>query len=146
MPTPTWTSVEDVTLYTGITVTDEIIVRAEADIAMFCMINLDTYDADLISDNDAWFLKMAATQQSAWLLNQVATYEVDDVTSMNQDGANNAIQPTALMLAPRARTWLNNLSWVRPRKTRVGASSSSGPRYSLTTTYGNGWYPIARRF
>lgn len=143
---PLWTDVPTVQLMTGVSVDDWVIERAEFDVAMIAGISLVNFDEDMLSDYDNELLASAASVQAAWLyLNTAGTYSNHDINSLSQDGASNGINPTAMVLAPRARMFIEQLSWVRPRQVALG---SKGRRYSsarINNVRGPGWMPHSRR-
>ncbi len=144
---PLWSDVETVFLMTGVTVDDFTIERAEFDIGMIAGISLVNYDEDMLSDYDNELLTSAASVQAAWLhQNTAGTYSNHDINSISQDGASNGINHTAMVLAPRARFFIDQLSWVRPRQVSLGSKRNRLGIARLNSTRGAGWFPHKRRF
>lgn len=129
---------DDVLQYTGVDCSDFDIRRASADVAMIAGLPLVDFDEELYWEEDVEILKLATIFQTVWLMeNSVGANGNTDVSSYSQDGESSNLNPTGLVLAPRARMWINNLSWMKSR--RLGGSSSKVDY--LNTTYGGGWVP-----
>lgn len=130
---------EEVLQFTGIDCTDVDIMQASADIAMIVGTPLVLNEEDRISDRDEEVLMMATIMQVAWIKdNAPGQYSNSDVTSYSQDGESSNLNPTAVVLSPRSRMWINNLSWMKSRKANLPGS------YPLLSTFdtfyaGVGW-------
>lgn len=112
----TWATTADVLLYTKATVTDEDIVRAEVDIAMFVGVSPEEFDADLAASTDPYFLKIATVWQAKHLASGNGEAFNHDVTSVSQDGMSTNFTATAAVLHPRAKWAIGMLSWNRTKR------------------------------
>lgn len=141
---------EEVFQFTGIDVEDIDIMQATADIAMIVGTPLDLDEGEF-RDRDVEVLMMATIMQTVWLKqNAPGQYSNSDVTSFSQDGESANLNPTAVVLAPRARMWINNLSWMKSRKTNmIGSSPETYDQFNYLPLYGaytsGGTTPLTNR-
>jgi hypothetical protein len=92
------------------------VTLAEDDIASHTGI---TTDATLHDRDAAWLLK-AVIHQAIWLAGQPGNQGRTSVTAVSQDGMSVTLQDaTAVILAPRARRAIKNLSWMGTRSVRI---------------------------
>jgi hypothetical protein len=111
-----WATAVEVLDLTGETVTAADLAVAEDDIALHTGILPDA----TVHDRDAAWLLRAVAWQAVWLAGQPGNTERSSVTSVSQDGMSAVLQdPTAVILAPRARRALKNLSWMGTRSVRI---------------------------
>ena len=138
----TWATAEDVLNVTGVdvTLTPSTLAAAESDISM----HTGVLTTAIVFDRDAEWLRQAVAWQAAWLAGQPGNEQRSSVTSVSQDGLSVTYQdPTAVVLAPRARRCIKNLSWMGTRSVRVGPQ---GPRpinnYETVDPPDHEWSPI----
>lgn len=118
-----WATADEVTATTGVTVTAATLAAANDDICMHSGV-LD--DANVYTRDEEWLAK-AVCWQAAWLHGQPGHAERSSVTSVSQDGLSATyLDATAVVLAPRARRCLKNLSWMGPRSLRMTARGATG--------------------
>jgi hypothetical protein len=113
----TWATLTDVQAYPDSDlVTASHVTLAEDDISSHTGILTDA----TLHDRDTEWLKRAVIHQAIWLAGQPGNQERSSVTSMSQDGMSAVLQDaTAVILAPRARRAVKNLSWMGTRSVRI---------------------------
>jgi hypothetical protein len=113
----TWATLTDVQVYPDSDlVTAGHLTLAEDDISSHTGI-LPTAE---VHDRDATWLQKAVCHQAIWLAGQPGNQERTSVTSVSQDGMSVTLQDaTAVILAPRARRAVKNLSWMGTRSVRI---------------------------
>lgn len=123
-----WASIEQVATYTGETVTEQQLARAEATVDLATG---RTYANDYArtDDRDAYWLKLAVAYQAAWMLAQPDMFARTDVTNVAQDGGGTTgLTADALTLAPLAKRAIEHLSWRRTRSLSVRPRAGLAPR------------------
>lgn len=122
-----WATIQDVQLYTGISVSQENVDSAQFMVELFADVEYnDTVDSSgnlLVSSKDRRLLKMATAYQAAWMTEHPDLFTQVDIGSMNQDGIFFVYKnENAALLAPMARRALARLSWKRSNVIRVRPS------------------------
>lgn len=119
----TWCTIADVTNFTGVTVTDAQLLRAQAVIETFE--DVDPGDpGDHLTARDRERFRKATAYQAGWMYEQIALEQRTDVESLSQDGQSwRYAHPDAVVLAPLAKRNLDLLSWrqdgaVAPTETK----------------------------
>lgn len=119
----TWCTTADVTNFTGVTVTDAQLLRAQAVIETFE--DVDPGDpGDHLTARDRERFRKATAYQAGWMYEQIALEQRTDVESLSQDGQSwRYAHPDAVVLAPLAKRNLDLLSWrqdgaVAPTETK----------------------------
>ena len=119
-----WATVDDVTEITGVDValTPAVLAMANEDVNMHVGI---TDDATVYSRDEYWLVR-AVAWQAVWLLGQPGNEQRVSVNTVSQEGLQATFKDdVAIVLAPRARRCLKNLSWMGPRSTRLGPARPS---------------------
>jgi hypothetical protein len=114
----TWATTDDVTTYTGATVTDAVLTAADTDITVYA--NRTESASAGMSARDLHWLRLATCYQAAWRAQQVNVEGRQGVQAFSQDGM--SVQYRAehqVVLAPMAARSLKNLSWKADRTSRV---------------------------
>lgn len=119
----TWCTTADVTDFTGATVTDAQLLRAQAVIETFE--DVDPADpGDHLTARDRERFRKATAYQAGWMYEQIALEQRTDVESLSQDGQSwRYAHADAAVLAPLAKRNLDLLSWrqdgaVAPTETK----------------------------
>lgn len=123
-----WATADDVLSVTGVDLsgTPGVVAAASSDVSMHTGV-LDT--AAVYTRDEEW-LRQATCWQAVWLAGNPGNVERASVTSVSQDGMSASyVDDTAVILAPRARRCLKNLSWMGSRSVRV--TRRGGPRRGL---------------
>jgi hypothetical protein len=101
---------------TGVTVTDALVLQAQAVIELFSGVT----EAYAISGRDVRHLRMAVAYQAGWMKGQIDVTTRTDVSAVTQDQLSltyaNAEAP---VLAPLARHAIKRLSWKVSRSKRT---------------------------
>ena len=131
----TWATIADVNLYTGIAVSQDLLVSAQFLVELFVDLEYnDTIDASgnpitdssgrsVVGTRDMRYLKMAVAYQAAWMTDHPDLFTQVDIGSMNQDGVFFVYKnENAALQAPMTRRALNRLSWKRSSNIRLKPS------------------------
>lgn len=140
MATNTWAQADDVLAYTGKTVTDAHVLRAQVIIDMF---TARTYDAlPRIGSRDLYWLKVATAFQAAWMLAQPDLYDRLDFATIAAGSRPVQLKENTLLIAPFAAKALKRLSWLRSRSLHVRSPFTDGlsPLSSNPDAEGNDAY------
>lgn len=122
-----WTDATTVLNTTGVEVTDQQILQAQADIEVFAG---RTYgDTDRIRTRDMYWLGRAVAYQAAWRPAQPGIEARMDITSQSQDGVSANLGADAMVLAPMAQRALNRLSWRRSRTVHIRSPFVDGSNW-----------------
>jgi len=107
----TWCTATDVTDFTGVTVTDPQLLRAQAVIETFEDVD-PANPGDHLSVRDRERFRKATAYQAGWMYEQIAIEQRTDVENLSQDGQSwRYAHPDAVVLAPLAKRNLDRLSW-----------------------------------
>jgi hypothetical protein len=143
-----WATVADVLDITGVdlALTPGIVVQAQGDIEL----HAGVLDTAVVFERDAEWLKRAVAWQAAWLPGQPGSAERSSVDNVSQEGLTVTYKDeAAVVLAPRARRALKNLSWMGTRSVRLAPARRSAGEQSRRTTDtdppDDRWSPMARR-
>ncbi|MCX5522203.1 hypothetical protein OG342_04880 [Streptomyces bobili] len=121
-----WATAQDVIDATGVTVTDQQLVQAQADIEIFTNRIYD--DTSRIRTRDLYWLGRAVARQAAWLAGQFGLETRLDATQIQQDQVSTTVQGDGLVLAPMAARALRRVSWMRSRTVHIrSAIEGAGP-------------------
>lgn len=117
-PRSCWASVRDVAGLTGVVVTQQQLLQANA------MVELRagrTYllSATRVGRGDTEWLRRAVAYQAAWLPGQPDAFQRMDLVQLSASGRGGTLTPTAIGLAPLARWALGRVSWLRSRSVHV---------------------------
>src|SRR5690349_17693506 len=115
-----WASVLDVTVITGVTVTDQQLATAQGVIEL--LVGRTAEATALIRTKDLVWLKRAVAYQAAWLPGKADLLTQTDVNSFSQDGATADLKGDAQLLAPLARRAIKKLSWRGNRSVHTPSS------------------------
>lgn len=140
MATNSWAQADDVLTYTGETVTDAQVMRAQAIIDMFAA---RTYDAlPRIGTRDLYWLKLATAYQAAWMLSQPDLYSRLDFATISAGSRPVELKEDTLRIAPLAAKALKRVSWLRSRSLHVRSPFTDGltPISSDPDSAGNDFY------
>jgi hypothetical protein len=134
--TSAWASAQDVIDATGVTVTEQQLAQAQADIEIFT--NRIYADSARIRTRDLHWLGQAVARQAAWIAGQFGLETRLDATQIQQDQVSTTLQGDGLVLAPMARRALNRVSWMRSRTVHVrSAIEGAGPIVGNALTDGS---------
>jgi hypothetical protein len=138
-----WATTADVATLTGITVNEATLRQAVTTLEVQTGLIQDVERVD-ISDRDAYWLKLAACYQAAWLQAQPDVFERNDVANASQDGESAAFRPDAHTLAPLARKALRRLSWRGPRAVVASTPRRRNPLNVNSEEYDDSlaWKPV----
>ena len=121
-----WCTAQDVIDATGVSVTDQQLAQAQADIEIFS--NRIYTDKDRIRPRDLYWLGQAVARQAAWIAGQFGLETRLDATQIQQDQVSTTLQGDGLVLAPMAARALKRVSWMRSRTVHIRSSvEGSGP-------------------
>jgi hypothetical protein len=126
---------------TGVDVTlTPHLAQANGDIEM----HTGVLDTAVVHTRDAEWLRRATAWQAAWLAGQPGHAERSTVTSVNQDGLSVTYADQAsIVLAPRARRAIRNLSWMGSRSILPGNRAASAiNRYNVVDPPDSEWSGI----
>ncbi len=140
MTTNSWAQADDVLTFTGETVTDAQVLRAQAIIDMF---TARTYDAaPRIGTRDLYWLKLAVAYQAAWMLSQPDLYSRLDFATISAGSRPVELKEDTLRIAPFAAKALRRVSWLRSRSLHVRTPFTDGlsPISSDPDSAGNDFY------
>lgn len=112
-----WTDVATVLTVTGVEVTDQQILMAQAEIEVFTG---RTYaDTERIRPRDLYWIGRAVAFQAAWRVGQIGIESRMDQTAQSQDGVSATLGADAVVLGPMASRAINRLSWRRSRTVHI---------------------------
>lgn len=140
MTTNSWAQAADVLTYTGVTVTDAEVMRAQAIIDMF---TARTYDAlPRIGTRDLHWLTLATAYQAAWMLSQPDLYSRLDFATIAAGSRPVELKEDTLRIAPLAAKALKRVSWLKSRSLHVRSPFTDGltPISSDPDSAGNDFY------
>lgn len=126
-----WASADDVLGATGVEVTDQQLVQAQADIEVIS--GRIFTDTDRLRLRDLYWLGKAVAYQAAWAAGQPGLAQRMDVTAQTQDGTSANFTGDAIVLAPMAGRALQRCSWRRSRTVHVRSPFVDG---------GVGWFGV----
>lgn len=140
-----WADEADVLLFTGETVDEADLIRAQDIVELFCGTTL--LATDNIAGTNLRYLNRAVAYQAAWMSLKPDLYTHTDVENFSQDGASHTpASVNANLLAPLARRWLRRLSWAnKPLRIRRRYNqydyNNRGPRDSAVSDDNRVWTP-----
>lgn len=139
-----WATADDVLTYTGVTVGEADIIRAQDHIEIIAGV---TEDAVIESPRNLRLLNRAVAYQAAWEQYHPDLYMNVDVDSVGQDGhSHTPAHENAALIAPWATRCLRRLTWVqRPLRVRkrYGAEDyDDGNRDSAVADDNRPWVPM----
>lgn len=138
-----WATAADVLTYTGVTVTDADLVRAQDHIEIIAGI---TEDAIVDSPRNLRLLNRAVAYQAAWETYHPDLYMHVDVDNIGQDGhSHTPAHENAALIAPWATRCLRRLTWVqKPLRVRgrFGSYDDDGSRDSAVADDNRVWSPL----
>jgi len=134
------TTIEEVQRVSGVSVSADILRRAQTVIDLICGRELD--DAKLnerVNTRDLGRLKLAVAYQAAWMDAHPEVFSTMDVASIDQDDLNVKFRdnPEAQLLAPLAKMALSRVSWRNRGMASVSVNSAFQGR-----NYIEDWRPI----
>ncbi|WP_149264289.1 hypothetical protein [Actinomadura sp. K4S16] len=135
-----WATVDDVDTYTGVTVEEPDLVRAELLVGLFA--DADPEDTDAaISKKNLRLLRAAVAYQAAWMQHHPDVFLNLDATSISQDGVSvGHSHDNAGILAPLAKRSIDRLSWRRSRSLRTQDQPRRFPKDSVFyDVFDRGW-------
>jgi hypothetical protein len=112
-----WTDTATVLSVTGVEVTDQQILQAQADIEIFTNRTWD--DTSRIRARDLYWIGRAVAYQTAWRAGQFGVESRMDQTAQSQDGVSATLGADAVVLGPMAARAINRLSWRRSRTVHI---------------------------
>jgi hypothetical protein len=121
-----WATPQQVIDITGVSVTDQQLVQAQASIEMFSNRIYD--DTARIRPRDAYWLRLAVAYQAAWAKGQYDLHTRLDANQVQQDGVVANLGTTAMALGPEAKQALQRCSWMRSRTIHVRSPFVDGQR------------------
>jgi hypothetical protein len=128
-PVPCWCDIAQVSLMTGKTVTEELMVQAQMVIENATECFADAVPP-VIWPRDLRWLQDALAYQAAWMAGRLDAFDNVDVTNVSQDGQSVTLaHEQANKLAPFAWTSVKRLSWFRNGRIRMSADAGA-QRYS----------------
>jgi hypothetical protein len=119
-----WVSPQTVIDVTGVSVTEQQLALAQADIEVFARRIYD--DTARLRDRDLYWLGRAVAYQAAWAVGQYDLNTRMDSNGGSQDGVSTQLADDAVVLAPRAERALRNCSWRRSRTLHVRSAIEGG--------------------
>jgi hypothetical protein len=121
-----WANADDVIDATGVSVTEQQLAQAQADIEIFS--GRIYPDTPRIRARDLYWLGRAVARQAAWLAGQFGLETRLDASQTQQDGTSTTLKGDGLVLAPMAARALKRVSWMRSRTIHVRAPiEGAGP-------------------
>lgn len=143
-----WATADDVLTWTGVTVTDDDVIRAQALIEIMAGTTTEASDQGLINSRNLRLLNRAVSYQAAWMSQHPDVFVNVDTTGWSQDGAaaTNA-HANAHIQAPWAKRCLDRLSWnlapLRARLPRHHGYDDRGNQDSVAYDDNrNDWVPL----
>lgn len=141
-----WATISDVDTFTGQTVTDAEIARAQAIIEIFANTTEEATDATPVSGRNAKLLAQAVSYQAAWMSEHPDVFTNVDVSSFSQDGMSASHAHTeAALVAPLAMRCIRRLSWnLQPLQAwkRSSVYTDTGNRNSAVRDDQMPWIPL----
>lgn len=139
-----WATADDVLTYTGVTVGEAEIIRAQDHIEIIAGV---TEDAVIDSPRNLRLLNRAVAYQAAWEQYHPDLYMNVDVDSVGQDGhSHTPAHENAALIAPWATRCLRRLTWVqKPLRVRGrygSTDSDDGNRDSAVADDSRPWVPM----
>lgn len=122
----TWATAADVLTYTGETVDDDAMLRAQAAIDVNSGRLYE--DAERIGSRDRYWLKLATAYQAAWQAGQPDEFVRLDVTSTGSGQSSQNGTPSWLLLGPHAAQALRRVSWLGSGSLHVRAPGETSDR------------------
>lgn len=141
-----WADESDVLAFTGETVVEADLVKAQDIIELFSGVTL--LATDNISQTNLRYLNRAVAYQAGWMNTRPDLFSHQDVESFSQDGASHTpASVNAQLLAPFAARWLRRLTWrTKPLRVRRRYNefdySNRGPRDSAVADDNRTWDPM----
>jgi hypothetical protein len=145
-PLEAWADIDDVDTFTGVTVTEDDIIRAQDIIEIFT--GTTWLATDQISERNLRLLNRAVAYQTAWMISRPDLYTHFDVDTVSQDGASfTPATVNAQLLAPLAARCLRRLTWAwKPLRVRRGYNQpdylTQGARDSAVADDSQVWTPM----
>lgn len=112
-----WADADTTLAVTGVEVTDQQLLQAQADIEILTGRMWD--DTARIRPRDLYWLGRAVAYQAVWAQGQAGLAVRMDLTSSTQDGVSANLTGDAVVLAPMAARAINRISWRRSRTVHV---------------------------
>lgn len=122
-----WIDADTTLTVTGVEVTDEQLLMAQADIEVMTGRMWD--DTARIRPRDLYWLGRAVAFQAVWAAGQPGLETRMDLTSNTQDGVSANLTSDAVILAPRAARAINRLSWRRSRTVHIRSPFVDGSNW-----------------
>jgi len=121
-----WATPQEVIDATGVSVSDQQLVQAQAAIEVFT--NRIYADTERIRPRDLHWLGRAVAYQAAWIAGQFGLETRLDATQIQQDQVSSTLTGDGLVLAPMAARALRKVSWMRSRTVHIrSAVEGAGP-------------------
>lgn len=142
----TWADASDVLLYTGETVDEATVIRAQDIIDLFTGTTFAAFPN--LTGRNLRHLNRAVAYQAGWMNHHPDLYAHLDMANVNQDGANFTPQhDNAALLAPFAKRWLSRLTWMnKPLRVRLRYGTYTDddhfPRDSAAADDARYWTPM----
>lgn len=141
-----WADEPDVLRYTGETVDEDVVIRAQDIVELFAGCTL--LATDNISETNLLHLNRAVAYQAGWMAAHPDLFTHTDVDSVSQDGASHTPgNVNANLLAPFAARHLRRLTWrnkplrIRRRYQQYDYMNNS-PRDSAVADDNRVWDPL----
>lgn len=110
--TDAWATITDVLTYTGQTVTEATLIRAQDIVELFA--GTTFLATDNLSETNLRRLNRAVAYQAGWMNLHPDVFTNVDVDSVSQDGASyTPSHDNAALLAPFAKRHIARLTWVQ---------------------------------
>lgn len=147
MSVDAWATVDDVSLYTGQSVGEDVLFQAQDIIELFSGITF--LATPNLSSRNLRCLNRAVAYQAGWMPFHPDLFMNVDVDSVSQDGASHTpAHENAALLAPFAHRWLRRLSWrnapwrLRRRYGESDVLTDNLPRDSAAVDDARIWTPM----
>lgn len=142
-----WTTIEQTSTWTGVTVTDAGLAQAQGVVEVFADVTADASDAGNISTKNLLLLQKAVAYQAAWMTLHPDVFLNIDISQMQQDQASfTSLHANSGVLAPMAKRCIDRLSWHRSRSLRLkrpGGTVSRTNQYDSAVRDDNAvWTPM----
>lgn len=121
----TWCTVTDVKTYTGVTVTQDLLLQAGVAIDV-ASARPYAVDGIRVGARDLYWLKLACAYQAAWLSAQVDAFERMDIDSIGQGHSTTKFSPNAMTLGPFTKKALRRVSWLKARSLHIRSPFTDG--------------------
>jgi hypothetical protein len=122
-----WADADTALAVTGVEVTDQQLLQAQADIEILTGRIWD--DTARIRPRDLYWLGRAVAFQAVWAAGQPGLETRMDITSSTQDGVSANLTGDAVILGPKAARAINRLSWRRSRTIHVRSPFVDGSNW-----------------